>query len=93
MGLPESNSIRFPRSGCERRSREPDAGALRIEQSVDQVKVAWAVAACAHRQFARDARFTSRSKCRSLLVADMYPFDRGIAQGIGEAVEGITGTP
>ena len=70
-----------------------DAGALRIEQAIDQVQVARTATADADRQLAGQGCLGARREGRRLLVTDMHPLDAGFAQRVGESVQRVAGNP
>ena len=74
----------------DRQHRNP--AALRVEQTVDQVQVAWAAAAGADRRLPGQRRIGRRRECGGLLVTDVLPTDfAGAPDRVGEAVEAVTG--
>ena len=76
--------------GGDRQHRH--AAAMAVEQAVDQVQVARAAAAGAHRELAAEMRLGAGSEGAGLLVAHMHPFDGvGSAQRIADAVQRVAG--
>jgi hypothetical protein len=74
----------------DREHRHP--AALGVEQSVDQVQVAGAAAARAHRELTGQRCVGGRGERRRLLVPDVLPGDVTRApDGIGETVEAVAG--
>lgn len=68
------------------------AAALRIEQPVDQVQIAWAATTRTHGQLAGQRGVGGRGEGGGLLVADVLPGDLAAApDGVGESVEAVTG--
>ena len=66
------------------------AAAVRIEQAVDEMQIAGAARARAHRKLAGDLRFAGGGEGRDLLMPDVDPVDRlALAQRVGEAVQAV----
>jgi hypothetical protein len=68
------------------------AGAVRVVEPVDEVQVARPAAARADREVPGEVGFGRRGERGRLLVTDVLPADRAVlADGVGEAVEGVPG--
>ena len=68
------------------------AGALRVEQAVDQVEVARTARAHADRELIRELGLGGGGEGRGLLVPGVHPLDAAVgAQGLGQPVEGVPG--
>jgi len=64
--------------------------ALAVEQTVDQVKVAWTAAPGAHSKAPGKMSFSSRCKCSGLFMTHVYPVDRlSSPQCVGKAIERV----
>ena len=74
----------------DRQHRHP--AALRVEETVDQMQVARAAAACADRQLSGQRGIGGRRERGRLLVTDVLPSDfTGAPDRVGEAVEAVAG--
>ncbi|EFF42446.1 hypothetical protein XAUB_35450 [Xanthomonas citri pv. aurantifolii str. ICPB 11122] len=68
--------------------------AMAIEQPVDQMQIARPATAGTHLQLASHRRFGTRRERGHFLMAHMHPLDGlHLAQGIGQAIEAVTGHP
>ena len=66
------------------------AAAVRIEQAVDEMQIARAARAGAHRELAGDLRFARGRKGGDLLMPNVNPVDRlSLAQRFGQAVQAV----
>src|SRR5215217_2043572 len=73
---------------CDRQDRR--AAAMSIEQSIDEVQIAWPAGARTDSQFTGDLRFTGRSEGRRFLMPNVDPGHVVMRpQGVGEAVEAV----
>src|SRR5450755_5081723 len=67
------------------------AAAVRIEQTVDEMKVTGPARSRAYRKLAGDLRLAGGGERRHLLMPDMDPVDRlSLAQRLGQAVQAVT---
>jgi len=66
------------------------AGAVAIEQAVDEMQIARAATTGADGERAGKVRLGAGGEGRDLLVADMHPFDLALlANGVGYAVQAV----
>jgi hypothetical protein len=66
------------------------AGALAVEETVDEVQIAWTAAAGADGEPTRDMSVGAGGEGRDLLVAHVQPFDApASANGVGETVQTV----
>src|ERR1700674_440374 len=64
---------------------------MSVEQTLDQVGIAWPATAGAYGQLASELGFGGRGEGRGLLIADMYPFESvGTSDRIDNRVEAIS---
>ncbi len=67
-----------------------DAAAMRVEQAVDQMQIAGAAGARAHRKAPGHLGFAGGGEGGDLLVADMDPFDgAAAAQRLGQGIQAV----
>jgi hypothetical protein len=76
---------------CRNRENR-DAAAMAIVKAVDEVKISWTTAACAHGQLAGQMGFRTGGEGGSFFVSDMNPAEIvANSNGFGYAVERVAG--
>ena len=67
-----------------------NARAVTIEETVDQVQIAWPAAPRADRELAGQVRLGARRESGNFLVSDMHPFDLALAPNrVGQPVQAV----
>jgi hypothetical protein len=80
----------FARRNLSRYCQHRGAAAVRIEQTIDEVKVAGSARAGADRKFARDLRLARSGEGGYFLVSNVDPLDRlSFAQRLGQTVQAV----
>jgi hypothetical protein len=80
----------FARRNLSRYCQHRSAAAVRIEQTIDEVKVARPARAGADRKFARDLRLAGSGESGHFLVSNVDPLDRlSFAQRLGQTVQAV----
>src|SRR6266851_9840154 len=91
MSLLEEVCTDLPGRNLRSQGQDRRAAPMSVEQTLDQVGIAWAATAGAHGQAASELGFGSRGEGPGLLVADMYPFDSvGTSDRVHDRVEAIS---
>jgi len=90
MGFLKIAGADFGRGDMGRNGNHRHAGAVAVEQPVDEVQIAGPATAGANGEFAGEMRLGASGKCRHLLVTNMQPFDCfGAPQGVGEPIKAV----
>jgi hypothetical protein len=80
----------FARRDLSRYCQHRSAAAVRVEQTIDEVKVAGPARAGAYRKSARDLRLARSGEGGHFLVSDVDPLDRlSFAQRLSQAVQAV----
>src|SRR6202171_1265075 len=90
MGFLEIARADLGRRNVSRDRHYWHARAVAVEQTIDQVQVAWAATSGADREAACDMRIRAGRERGDFLVPDMQPLHAAVApQRIGEAIEAV----
>jgi hypothetical protein len=90
MGLLEIAAADLGRGDLRGDAEHGDAGAVTVEQTVDEVQVAGSAAAGANSELTRQMRLGAGRERRDLLMPDMDPLDLPLsADGVGQPVQAV----
>jgi hypothetical protein len=80
----------FARRNLSRYCQHRSAAAVRVEQTIDEVKVAGPARASAYRKSARDLRLARSGEGGHFLVSNVDPLDRlSLAQRLSQTVQAV----
>ena len=90
MGFLEIAGTDLRRRNVRGDGKHRHAGAVAVEQAVDEVQVAGSATAGADREFAGQMRLGAGREGRDLFVAHVHPFDLALAaQRVGQPVQAV----